>query len=460
MIPPYKLNELIERAEHGPIMTEKDFDLKILVPNLKRVIKEYGISYDPNEVVPSDDSLARDAFKAAFDLYLTVGTYCTSSNRRILFKEEEIKEALSLFPGEFIVGYGKDQRRIFHRHIEDERMPFFLFGPMGQSCSEEIFLQVTMAYMKDPMADGISSPALDRIDNIPIQVKAPSEVLGAVAHSMLVKDAARRVGRPGIFTISVATAPSDAAQIAASHPQWGKWTTDGGFVGALAELKIDFDLLRKMIHFHQYGQFIGALTGPLMGGFCGGPEGTAVIAIAYHLQGLLVHQSHFQANFPMHIIHSCTTMRETLWALHLSSQAIAQNTSLITFAKGKAAAGPCTDMVLYESAAHGLVAVSGAHIYAMGAARNKYKERYTPVEARIACETAYAIVKSKGTRRDANDITKELLREYEKEIPNAPMGKTIRECYDLKKLAPSSEYQEIIQQVRKKLTDLGLNLII
>ncbi len=426
---------------------------------MKRVIKEYDVVYDLNNVIPNDDSLAKSAFEAAFDLYLNTGTYCTTSHRRILFTEEEIKEALALLPGEFEVGYGRDKRKMRARKIEDENPPFCLFGPMGQACSEEIYIQLTMGYMKDPLADGISSPALDRINKITIKVRGPSEVMGSVAHTMLVKEAARRIGRPGIFTISVATAPTDAAQIAASHPQWGKWVTDGGFVGALAELKVDYDLLRKMLHFHHYGQFVSALTGPLLGGYCGGPEGTAIIAIAYHLQGLLVHQAHFQASFPMHMIQSCTTTREVLWATNLASQSIALNTSIITFAKGKAAAGPCTEMVLYESAAHGLTAVSGANMYVMGAARNKYKDRFTPVEPRMACEVAYAVCKSKMKRSDANEIVKGILKKYEDKIPNAPLGKLVQECYDLKGIRPSNEYLEIYKKVKKELRDLGIDFI-
>ncbi|MEM4001660.1 MAG: monomethylamine:corrinoid methyltransferase [Saccharolobus sp.] len=457
MVPPYKIDELIEKAEQGPIMTEKDFDLKIFVPTLKRVIKEYDITYDEDEIIPTDDSIIKDAFKAAIDFYLNVGTFCTSSSRRILFTEEEIKEALSLLPGEFEVGYGKDKRKMKARKIEDETLPFFLYGPMGQACSEDIFTQVIMAYMKDPLADGVSTPSLDKINNVPIKVRGPSEIAGAVTHSMIVKQAARMVGRPGIFTVSVATAPTDAAQIAASHPQWGKWITDAGFVGSLAELKVDYDLLRKMLHFHYYGQFIGALTGPLLGGLCGGPEGTAIVAIAYHLQGILVQQAHFQASFPMHIFHSCTTTRECLWALHLSTQSIAMNTPIITFAKGKAAAGPCTEMVLYEAAAHGLLSVSGANLYVMGAARNKYKDTYSPLEARMASEVAYAVTKSKIKRNDANIILKEILKKYEKLIPNAPAGKKIQECYDIKRLKPSNEYIEIYKRVKKDLMDMGID---
>ncbi len=40
-------NTVVERALTGPIFTEKDFDLGIFVPNLRKVIEKYGIKYDP-----------------------------------------------------------------------------------------------------------------------------------------------------------------------------------------------------------------------------------------------------------------------------------------------------------------------------------------------------------------------------------------------------------------------------
>ena len=39
--------DVYERALKGPLMTEQDFDLKVFIPTLRKVVKEYGIVYDP-----------------------------------------------------------------------------------------------------------------------------------------------------------------------------------------------------------------------------------------------------------------------------------------------------------------------------------------------------------------------------------------------------------------------------
>jgi len=48
---------VVDRALTGPICTERDFELGILVPNLRRVIEKYGIKYDPQNPVPTDNDL-------------------------------------------------------------------------------------------------------------------------------------------------------------------------------------------------------------------------------------------------------------------------------------------------------------------------------------------------------------------------------------------------------------------
>jgi hypothetical protein len=182
-----------------------------------------------------------------------------------------------------------------------------------------------------------------------------------------------------------------------------------------------------MVHFHQYGSFVGALTGPMLGGYCGGPEGTAVVGTAYHIQELMVNQAHYLNYFPFHIRHMRNTTGELLWGISLVYQALARNTPLISLSNGFAAAGPCTRMVLYEAAAHGLASVvSGANLWEMAVARNKYKNRATPLEAKMACEVGCGAAESGIKRREANHLVKKIVARYEKQIAEAPRERRFR----------------------------------
>ncbi|MFX0184200.1 MAG: monomethylamine:corrinoid methyltransferase [Candidatus Hodarchaeota archaeon] len=457
--PPWRINEVLDRVQNGPVCLEKDFDLKLIVPELRRVIKEYGIYFDPLTPIPDDNSLADSLWQAAMDFYLKVGTLCTDTHRRILFTEEEMKEALGNFPGRFTLGFGRDSREISSRQIEDPHRPFCLFSP-DITCDEDLFLPMSMAYLQEPLADGVCAPILDEIEGFPIRSGYPSEVKGSVAHTMMFREAARRVGRPGIFLKSVGTAESDAAQIAASNPEWGERLTDGRFVASVTELKVNNSLLNKMVHFHTYGCFVGALTGPIMGGYAGGAEGTAIVGIAYHLQSLVVNQSHFMCYFPFHLKHTCNTMRELLWVISTTYQALSRNSSLISMSAGFTAAGPCTPMVLREAATHGLVSVvSGANLWEIGVAKNKHKNYATPMEARMAAEVGCGAAKEKISRADANEITLYLLKTYEQSIEDAPLGENFRECYDVRRYKPSSRYLDLYKEIKKEHKDHGVPFI-
>jgi hypothetical protein len=246
-------------------------------------------------------------------------------------------------------------------------------------------------------------------------------------------------------------------QISISNSDWGVRTTDSRLVGGLTELKIDNALLNKVAHYQQFGCFTGSLTGPIFGGYAGRAEGTAVLQVAYHLMGLLVHQAHYQMNFPFHIHYTSGTTRELLWVASASHQAVARNSKIISMSNGFLNAGPATEMVLYEAAAHALTStVSGANLWEAAPARNKHKNRATPMEARLAAEVGHAAAGMKLTRGAANELLLKILDKYEEQIADAPLGSEFQECYNVRTSLPSQEYLDLYARVRNELTALGL----
>lgn len=47
------LLDYLERATTGPIMSQKDFLMKILIPNVRKIVKAYDIRYDSTAPVAS-----------------------------------------------------------------------------------------------------------------------------------------------------------------------------------------------------------------------------------------------------------------------------------------------------------------------------------------------------------------------------------------------------------------------
>ena len=50
--------DVYERTTTGSVMTEHDFDMKVFIPEIRKVVKEYGIAYDRKNPIPSDDVAA------------------------------------------------------------------------------------------------------------------------------------------------------------------------------------------------------------------------------------------------------------------------------------------------------------------------------------------------------------------------------------------------------------------
>ena len=451
------LIDVMRKAESGPICLEKDFDRKILILKLQEVIKEYDIKYDPDNLIPNDNSLADAVFNAALDLYLETGTLCLSTHRQIKFEEAKIKEALRNAPKQITFGEESDAREMAPRRVEDETPPICLTSGGGE-ISEDIYIQVVQSYAQNPLADTISGGCpLHTIFGMVPKAGAPAEVLASMYNVLYSKEGAKRAGRPLIgFHNLLGTALSAAAYISATQPELGVRPIDGNLIASLAELKTDYSQLTKALYYSKRKNvLVGAVYVPLMGGYGGGPEGTAIVTLAHHLQGLLVHHVAY-ADFPVtHLKYSCSTAQESLWVASIVGQALSRNTHLLTASEAIAAAGPCTEMCLYEVAASSIVGtVSGIHINNASAAKSQYLDRETGMEARIGCEVGHAATGMKRT--DANELLKQLLLKYEQKLENPPLGRRFQECYDVNTVMPTKEHVNIYTQVKKELQELGL----
>jgi len=453
------LLDVVERALTGKLCSERDFDLNIFSIKLMEKVKEHDIKYDPENPVPSDDSLADDVFKAAFDLYHEVGTYCTDTGRIIRFSEDEIKEGLKTAPSKLLLGEGKDAKMLVPRKPESETPPWCFIGAGGAPVSsEQIFLRLVEGYAAIPLANSITTPALTSVRGMRIRPGTPLEILGAIRNVVLAREALRRSGRPGLPIMnSLATASTAVALNTALHPDYGLRKTDGYFVSTLAEFKTNFDILNKACALESMGAggMIGADFGPIFGGYCGGAEGTAVAAVAGHFMGILVCQAGWLLPFPIHIHYVANSTSELLWVTSILAQAISRNTHLLSLHLNYTAAGPCTEMCLYEIAAQRLAAISsGISMESLGAGKAKHEDYLTPMEPRFAAEVAHATVGIK--RKAANDIVKSLLPKYGDKVADPPRGFKYQECYDTRTGKPSKKCLDVYNKAKRELQDLGL----
>ncbi len=449
--------DVYERVLKGPLMSEQDFDMKVFIPALRRIVKEYGIQYDKENPVSTDDAAADNLFDAAVDFLSQVGVYCQDTNRVIQFSQEEILDAVREAPGKCFAGEGKDAGVFGMRKPDDGKTPWLHVGSGIVATSEEMITNLIEGYASIAEVDSISISALDSIRGIPVMAGSPVELYAAIRGIKIGRNALQRAGRPGLPIMNlISTAASAVTTIAASAPQFGLRPTDGWLVGAISEMKIDFGAMNKSAYLLNWGANVGAESSPILGGYCGGPAGTAVVSTAYILMGLLVQKGSYQLTFPVHFRYGCSTTRDVLWVVASSCQAASRNIPMPVIWLGYMAGGPNTNSYFYESAAYLLTAVtSGApSVQTPHPAKAIKIDGITPMEARFGVEMATAA--SKLNREQANELVIQLLEKYESQIATAPTGSTYQECYNVTTGKPGDEYAQLFNEMKDELGGMGV----
>ncbi|MCL5123905.1 MAG: monomethylamine:corrinoid methyltransferase [Deltaproteobacteria bacterium] len=450
-------HDTVYRSKHGPILPEKDWELKIFVPKLRELAKKYNIKYDPNNPVPLDDELADRVYQAGLEFYEAVGAYCLDNNRVVKFSRDEIEERVRFAPSEVVFGEGNDRRVVRHRAIEDPTDPPLWISACAASVTQDMFFPIIETYLQEPLNDMQNCPTIRVIDGIEIGVGDPTEFFGATRIHQMWDDARRRVGRPG-FPVMNATVLGVSAYglLGAAQERFGLRPSDGYYFAAVSELKFDMDRLIKSAYLLDWNANLGLLYSPILGGILGGAETTAIANVAYHFMGATVSWAKYFVSFPIHFTGSNTTHRPTLWAINASLQALARNTRFVSWAQMFSRFGPATEMLPYEAAAWALgVIASGANPTFVAFASGGKENYVNPLDSKLIAEICLAAVGMK--RHEANELVNKFLSLYEDKLDGPQdTGKTFIELYDVNMRKPKKETVDLYLRKKDELAKLGI----
>ena len=447
--------EIYRRATTGQICTEKDFDLRRFVPAVRNAVREHGIRYDPQAPVPYDDDLVERVWQAGQELFLTTGVLCVDTERIIEFTPAELEQALVHAPRDVVLGTGQYARLMPVRRPESETLPFFSLGACGSPvASDPVFMSLTQAYAEIPYADAVASPSLMHVDGLPIVAGSPLEVEGCVRTILMTKEAIRRANRSGLgIANTVATGVTSQGHIAGNALAAGPW--DMMEIGNIAEMKIDFENLNRIAYMQGQGRTILGATGPVLGGYAGGPEGCAVALAAYHFYALLVLRAAVQHPHVFHFMLQSCTSRDAIWALSVALQAITRHSDVPCLQTGPYGAGPATGMSLYEAAAMAAACVvSGGSVECALTARGTQPDHLSPIEPLFAAEVARSTLGM--TRKEVNNLVVKLLEKYESRLADPPRGRRYQDCFDLDSRRPRPESLDHYRRARADLREMGL----
>ena len=456
------LFDYLERAFAGPIMMQKDFHMKVLIPNIRTVVKEYEITYDPADPVPSDDRLADRLFAAAVDFLERTGLYCTSTNRIVPFRQDEILRDLKHYREGGTFGEGRDRATITPRRPGDMKPPWCHIGTGIVAASEEIAMAQVEGYAQVAQANSISIPALETVRGVPIVGGSPLELYGVFNAIAAGRKALWRAGRPGLPILNLCSAATtDTGTIAGCYPSVGLRPSDGWLIDFLAEMTIDFNNMNKLAFVNYIGGNVGSTDLAILGGYAGGAPGTALVMAAYHIAGCVFMKGAYHLTGPVDMNLGCSSTRAGLWVHAIVGRATSRNTNYCAIALPYAVGGPCTKTYFYEAAASLLAAVPSGYagIQVAHPARAVVNNGVTPTEAQFTADAAHAIAKSGMGADRASELCNRLLEQYEGIVKHPPAdisGKTYPELYDLETRKRSDAYDRFYLEMLEELAAMGI----
>lgn len=452
------LKEILKRAETGPILETNDFLMQRVAMNVAKLQKKYNIRWDGKSLVNLDDDLADRCWEAGKELLLTAGLYSANSRRVIEFSAAEVEQALRFAPSRLVMGEGKDAVEISHRAVEDTRRPFVFSGPFNADVHESMFVRLNEAFAQERIIDCLFLPGyLKQLDGLTIRPNSGLSSRAAVLYGQWAREAVRRAGRPGMPICGHAVMALN--EIACTNEEWGLRKTDPRAMVFLSELQVDDISLTRLAYYAAYGCPLYLGFTPLVGGYGGGPDGTAIVAVASFIAGAVLGFEVLHLG-PQHIKYKQQTNAHSLFLGSLAQQAVNRNSHLITTTSHTTAGRPGSTQYAYEFAALELAVVpSGSNVSGPRPAEPLGFNNVSPLMARLFAEVAHAAAGM--TRAQAASIVEALYEKYKDKISleEAPKGLPFEQLYDVNTLTPTPEHQAVYDEVKNELIRLGVPLV-
>jgi methylamine--corrinoid protein Co-methyltransferase len=195
---------------------------------------------------------------------------------------------------------------------------------------------------------------------------------------------------------------------------------------------------------------------PLVGGYGGGPDGAAIVAVASFIAVTAMGADVCHIG-PQHIKYKQQTNLHSLFLGSLANQAVNRNTRIITTTSHTTAGRPGSDQYAYEFSALALSVVpSGSNVSGPRPAEPLGYNNVSPLMARLFAEVAHAA--SRLSRAEAAPIVAALYEKYRDKISLdlAPKGRPFEELYDVATLTPTPEHRAQYERIKEELVGMGV----
>lgn len=452
--------KLLDKAHRGEICTVKEWDSQRVPNAVKGKLKKYELAKTVNlqDPINCDDELVDRFYKAGYEMAYELGIFCQDSERIIKVTEEDLHYGFSRAPKKLILGKDKDQVVMLPRRPEDGVRPLFT-APLGIVVTEDIWVPLNTGIAMQHEVDILQGGSLNTVFGSPLKGGTPYETVGGRLQYEYHQEALWRAGRPGMPATAPITSPTAFGQLGGfGIPRGFPVDQNVCMILGPAEMKTTYDAFHKVAHALNMGATIMSGASPMIGGYAGPPEGTAIAGVAWGLVQYYVHFADYGGCAMMDIRFNCNTNRDSIWALSTAIQALTRNTDLLIQSVSNQLGGPMTEMLLWESAAIMMtLSVSGASVViGPRTSGGKWTNHLSPLECRFCGEVLHAC--SGMTRQKANEIVKQIIPKYENKLREPDNGVTFQEAYDVSTLTPKPEWQAMYDKVKGELIAMGMPL--
>ncbi|WMW26349.1 monomethylamine:corrinoid methyltransferase [Methanolobus sediminis] len=437
----------LKYAIGGEKRTEREHDIKVFKKSEELALK-YGIEYDPRIFIPDDLEMADAVFEAGIELLHSIGIFCRSTQRVIDIDEEDILKALNT-TNPLEIGRLKEKVVVPQRYPMVSFPPVIIGGPMGGSVSEENFLYINLSSVQENVVQGIYSGAMKQFGGEYIHPKSPLEMLAVLKAARNERLATKIAGREGLALMGPSTPTLTTSSLLVSSDEL--YSSADPQEVYMDDLKVDYETLSKCIYHQEHGNHYISGQVPVFGGPCiGSPEGLAIIDVAETLQSKVLAHSSIHASGAVHADTGSSSAKEIMWASNLSSLAVSRNMNYYTARYYWNAAGICTDMMFYETAAQAIGdTVCGRNMLLGPSGRlGSVSDHSSGLESRFMGEMAQ--MATHLTLSEANTLVAKIYSKYADRLKNPPEGKPFEKCYNIRSeydMEPTEEYLTLYRKI-------------
>jgi len=435
------IEEILRRVEEGERRSEQEHDIMVFTES-ERLAKEHGIAWNGKDVVPEEE-MADSLFSAAMEFLVSVGVHYVDENRVISITDEDVEEALRVRHN-VKIGRGKEVVELKKREPCDGKRPLYVGGPIGGAVSEEIFMDLHESIAREDVC-GIYTGSLETYNGVQYSAKNPITLLSVWREVEWAREACIRAGKPGLALFGPSTS-SQVEHFLSVANSVGLGHGDVSEVYMPNELKVNRDVILKIIHHRKLGSH--TITGqcPILGVYAASPEGLAIVEAAEALGAYVVVSPTIHSTGPVHMDYHASSLPEVLWASNLACLALSKNSDLPTARIYWNLAGMGTTMNLLETSVQVLGDIYCGRemiIGPVGRGANR-PDMSSGMDAQFVNRVLDIFC---GMPSDAiAEAMERTVSQYREEVKNAPEGVPFGKCYG-EGLKPKKVYLEMVEAV-------------